>query len=377
MLSNYPLLQEWAFHRINRYPPRDIGKALADLEMQKDLSTSCRFNIHIVCANLYQVCGIVEKTQDEIDQAKQLSLSYPSNNDRLIKDDQMKEVCMKTRFRIMYLQKHNNQLNKHKEEDFGQNKQKQKVNITIPCLKTSDAFGMRTLWRNVVLNVMDNLESASYYSRFMFNHALIHPIETLSHACSVYIGLNLAMLEENAIQELSHRVLGYNQYKNIWNCLEDIAKFNQHTEESKEISHIHRMAHIWGTAAAAYYLYSRSASPKDLYFLNCYKVCASITRVTIEYSGVVSGFEVLQILARQRIVPFFRLLNADCGLELFPIKVVKDENSVYIPECIDYFRKLLAKTVRGVNSDRSQSILFSVETVDKFVTELFNNDATA
>ncbi|CAF1298912.1 unnamed protein product, partial [Didymodactylos carnosus] len=318
-LPNYTLLEDWAFRRINRFPPRDISKALADLRMQKDISKYCRFNVHMVCANLYQVCGIIEKTQDELYQAKQLSLSYTSNNDRLIKHAQMKEVYMKTRFRIMYLAKYNNQLNEHEEEDLGQKKQTKKVNITIECQKISDAFGMRKLWRDVVLFVMDNLESASECSRFMFDHALIHPIGTLPHASSVYFGLNLAMFEENAIQELAHRVLGYNQYKNIWNCLEDIANFNQHTEVSKELSYIHRMAHIWGTAAAAYYLYSRYANPKDLYLLNCYKVCASITRVTIEYSGVQSGFEIVQILAQHRIPPFSRLLNADCSLQLFPI----------------------------------------------------------
>ncbi len=133
--------------------------------------------------------------------------------------------------------------------------------------------------------------------------------------------------------------------------MDDIGRyFEENGNQSKQFSPVHKMAHVWGTAAVAFYL----ASDEQKYL-----VCASMIRVSFESLGICflsSGIESLYILANKHAPDFFTMMAHDPNIKLIS------------PYCINYFRRKLENNLTCIR--------YSTETVNQFVLEVFNVDQT-
>lgn len=171
------------------------------------------------------------------------------------------------------------------------------------------------------------------------------PQNALPRANILYVALNLLLYH------YGNTIFTERTDLNVFAILDDIASaFDRYGDQSKQFSPIHKMSHVWGSAAIAYYLKSDR---------NAYLVCASMMRVSLELLGICfcsSGIESLYVLAETRAPEFFQMMIIDPGVKL------------PAPACSNYFRHLLQNT--------NHSVRYSTEKVHDFVVELFNLDAT-
>jgi hypothetical protein len=203
----------------------------------------------------------------------------------------------------------------------------------------------RFIWRQVVLQCARNPNIAIPGAQWLLSYAYRLAPNTLLHANSLYVALNLFLFGYGF--EIFRERLDINVFK----MLDDIARcFEENGNQSKQFSPVHKMAHVWGTAAVAF----RLAFDEHKYL-----VCASMIRVSFESLGISflsSGIESLYILARKHTPEFFTMMAYDPNIKLTS------------PTCINYFRQKLEHNVT--------SIRYSSEIVDQFVSEVFNIDVT-
>lgn len=212
-------------------------------------------------------------------------------------------------------------------------------------IENSTSEQCRIIWRQIVLQCTYNPDLAIHGAQWLLSYAHRLDSHTIQHANSLYVALNLFLFDSGTdfFQKYPHIQL--------FQILDDIGRyFNEYGNQAKQFSCIHKMAHVWGTAAVAYHLKS------DTYK---YSVCACMMRVSFELLGICfrsSGIESLFILARKQAPEFFSMMAHDPH-----VKLTK-------PYCINYFRRRLETT--------NTCIPYSSAIVDEFVVEIFNNDMT-
>jgi len=203
----------------------------------------------------------------------------------------------------------------------------------------------RLIWRQIVLQFVLNPSIAIPGAQWLLSYAYRYQCNTLSHANSLYVALNLFLFGYGST--IFHKRLDIDVFK----MLDDISRyFEENGNQSKQFSSVHKMAHVWGTAAVAFHLASDE---------NKYLVCASMMRVSFESLAICflsSGIESLYILAHTHAPNFFNMMANDPSIKL---------NS---PDCINYFRRKLENNLTCIR--------YSTETVNQFVLEVFNLDQT-
>jgi hypothetical protein len=203
----------------------------------------------------------------------------------------------------------------------------------------------RSIWRQIVLRCVINPSSALPGAKWLFSYAERFPSNDLRHASTLYVALNLLLF--------AHGPLTFTNCPDIdiFKMLDDIGRHcEENGDQSKQISPVHKMAHIWGTAAVAFYLKS------DHYR---YLVCACMMRVSFELLDICfssSGIESLFALAHKHAPNFLSMMATDPSIKLSS------------PKCINYFRREL--------DNSSTCIRYSMETVDRFVKDSINLDQT-
>lgn len=204
----------------------------------------------------------------------------------------------------------------------------------------------RSIWRKLVLQSALNPEIVIPGAQWLLSYADQFPVDTVSHANSLYVALNLFLFGYGA------KIFHERSDLNVFELLDTIGRyFEENGHQSKQFSSVHKMAHVWGTAAVAYHL----ADDKHKHL-----VCASIIRVSFERLGVSflsSGIESLYILAQKHNRDFFMMMKYDPHVKLMS------------PDCIDYLRRKL--------NDNDTFPRYSSDTVDQLVREVFNLDQTA
>ena len=201
------------------------------------------------------------------------------------------------------------------------------------------------IWRQLVLLLPTNRSVAKPGAEFLLSYANTLERHHLQYANSLYIALNLFLLhyEDAIFTECSQM--------DPFVTLETIARhFEEYGDQSNQFSAVHKMAHVWGTAAVVYHLAADE---------NRYLVCASIMRVSFEALGIQflsSGIKPLYILARKCAPRFLSMMSHDPNVKLTT------------PDCLNYFRRLLHESV--------PCIQYSTNALDQYVVDLFNIDAT-
>lgn len=203
----------------------------------------------------------------------------------------------------------------------------------------------RCIWRKIVLQVVLNPDISISCAQWLLSYASYHQPTTLPHANILYVAVNLFLFGYGSTIFRNHLNI------EVFKVLDDIGRyFEENGNQSKQFSPVHKIAHVWGTAAVAFYL----ASDEHKYL-----VCASMMRVSFESLGICflsSGIEPLYILARTRAPDFFSMMAIEPGIKLIS------------PDCVNYFRRKLENNI--------SCIRYSAETVDQFVSEVFNIDQT-
>lgn len=203
----------------------------------------------------------------------------------------------------------------------------------------------RYIWRQLVLLLPTNPSVARAGAEGLLSYANTLERHHLQYANSLYVVLNLFLFHygDTIFTECSQM--------HPFVTLETIAcYFQAHGHQSKQFPAVHKMAHIWGTAAVIYYLAADESR---------YLVCASIMRVSFEALGIrflSSGIESLYILARKRAPRFLSMMSHDPNVKLTT------------PDCLNYFRRLLHDSVTCIQ--------YSADALDQYVRDLFNIDAT-
>jgi hypothetical protein len=201
------------------------------------------------------------------------------------------------------------------------------------------------IWREVFLLVPTNPSVAKPGAEFLLSYANTLERHQLQYANCIYVALNLFLFH------YGERIcIDCTQMDPIV-ALEIIAgHFEEHGHQSKQFSAIHKMAHVWGTAAVIHHLAADE---------NRYLVCASIMRVSFEASGIhflSSCIESLYILARKCAPRFLSMMSHDPSVKLIA------------PDCLNYFRRLLYDSVTCIR--------YFSDALDQYVADLFNKDAT-
>jgi hypothetical protein len=203
----------------------------------------------------------------------------------------------------------------------------------------------RCIWRKIVLQSAIDPSKAKLGGEWLLWYADRLQPTSLQHANSLYVALNLFLFGYGSA--IFRDRLDIDVFKR----LDDISRyFIENGNQSKQFSPVHKMAHVWGTAAVAFHLAS------DQYR---YLVCASIIRVSVESLDIrflSSGIESLYILARTHAPDFFNMMAHDPGVKLTS------------PQCINYFRRQL--------ENNTTCIQYSIEAVNQFVLGVFNIDQT-
>lgn len=179
----------------------------------------------------------------------------------------------------------------------------------------------------------------------MFSYGWRLPSSNLQRANSLYVAVNL-FLFAYGVKTFEEKV-----DIEVFDTLDYIGHlFEENGNQSKQFSPKHKMAHVWGTAAVAFYLASEQYK---------YLVCASVMRVSFESLGIrflSSGIESLYALALKQAPDFFSLMTHDPSIKITS------------PDCLNYFRRELKNT--------TNCIKYSTKTVNKYVSEVFNIDLT-
>ncbi|CAM2705817.1 unnamed protein product [Rotaria socialis] len=201
------------------------------------------------------------------------------------------------------------------------------------------------IWRQIVLHVARVLDSALESAAQLFKYAYSLPHNSLQCANMLYVALNIYLLAKGRHSFDDPRQL------DVFKLLNDIAAdFELYGDQSKQFSPLHKMAHVWGTAAVAYYLNKKKHE---------YELCSSVMRVTFETLGIYflsSGIESLCLLAREYAPEFCDMMANSPNVKLRS------------PDCIYHVRRRF----RDVNT----CISFSTDEVERMVAELINIDAS-
>lgn len=208
---------------------------------------------------------------------------------------------------------------------------------------TGSAEECRRIWRDIVLYFVKYPNISQIGANWLLSFAKTCPSDGLPRANIQYVALNLLLFHYES------RIFTERIDLDIFHMLDEIASaFDRFGDQSKQFSPIHKMSHVWGTAAIVYHLKSKRFE---------YVVCASMMRVSFELLGIQfysSGIESLYFLARSCAPEFFQMMIVDPGVKLRS------------PDCLNYFRCLLNTTDRCVK--------YSTEKVQELTRELFNHD---
>ena len=221
----------------------------------------------------------------------------------------------------------------------------QEFDTRLSETQTASAEECRRIWREIVLQFVRHPSVARIGADWLLSFANTCPRNALPHANIRYVALNLLLYH------YGNAVFTDRPDLDVFEMLNDIASaFDYYGDQSKQFSPIHKMSHVWGLAAIAYFLKSDR---------HAYLVCASMMRVSLESLGICfcsSGIESLYVLAQTRAPEFFQMMIIDPGVKLSS------------SPCSNYFRHLLQNT--------NHSVRYSTEKVHDFVAELFNLDAS-
>ncbi|CAF1193505.1 unnamed protein product [Didymodactylos carnosus] len=358
ILSDYSLLQNWMFHNCNYYAPRNLCRALVEASLNRDPDDSDKlFYVRLICSELYHVSGDNLQAQNELEQALD-QYEYVTNKNNGMKT-KLKDLQMKITFQCQFQQNlcaiigqqqqaNNEQELKNLKEKFNE--------------KKLDPSIFRYLWRDIVLLLISNPQRAAHVCyKLLFTYASQLAPTTLAHANGLYVGVNIMMIAHgsNSFDSIHHDM-------DVWHLLEEISQqFYNYGEQSKQFSHLHKMGHVWATAAVASYLKSGLVDDDGVPYEYYYKVCASIARVSFEFLGIQflsSGLESLYLLAKLYARPFFLLMTNDPSIQPSVTARVS-------PHCIEYFRNHLGIILQGGETD---CIKFSVSTVKKFCNQIYS-----
>lgn len=214
-------------------------------------------------------------------------------------------------------------------------------------LQNPNAEECRYIWRQIVLQSALNPSVAIVGAEWLLSYAARLQCSTLQHANSLYVALNLFLFGYGPA------IFRQRIDINVFKILDDISRyFQENGNQSKQFPPIHKMAHVWGTAAVAFKLAFDEYEYK-------YLVCASIMRVSFESLNICflsSGVESLYLLARTHTPTFFNMMTIDPGVKLIS------------PQCINYFRRQI--------ENNQTCIPYSTEAVNQFVLDVFNIDQT-
>lgn len=370
IVRDYSSLQMWMYTHANKHPPIDICQSLNQMYLnhKDNYDTKTAFNLHLICAEMYQTIGDADQAYCQFDQADIIAKTL--ENTRTIIDvyeltekdrkrKKLEEVGMKLEFHSAfnrnlsesrkyhrcgtYFYSIENYLNKKLFFFLDQTSYDflKQLNIDNPSAEQA-----RYLWRQIVLQVVLNPNIAIPCAQWLHSYAYYHSSTTLQHANILYVALNLFLLAYGS------KIFQNRLDINVFKILDDIGRyFEENGNQSKQFSPTHKMAHVWGAAAIAYYL------AFDEYK---YLVCACMMRVSFELLGInfrSSGVESLYLLARTHALDFFNMMAIDPGIKL---------NS---PTCINHFRRKLKNTTNYIR--------YSTDIVEQFVLEVFNTDQTS
>ncbi|CAF1459688.1 unnamed protein product [Adineta steineri] len=349
-LYNYGDLQMWMYTHTNKHAPVDICEFLTRIFLIRSdhYDQQILFNLRLICAEAYQTIGSINQAQCQYDQAEMLASNL--NNiteiitlhDKMIKDRQQKkleDIGMKLEFQAEFKcnlikGRKRSRLNSTYDDFLSQ------LNMDNPSPEKC-----RYIWRQIVLQFVLQPNIAIPSAHWLLSYAARLPSNSLQHANSLYVALNLFLFGYGStiFQQQQHLNI------DVFKMLDDIGRyFDENGNQSKQFSPIHKMAHVWGTAAVAFHLTS------DIYQ---YLVCACMMRVSFESLNICfmsSGIESLYILARTHAPEFFTMMSNIPSIKLMS------------PECIKYIR-------RQVENNQT-CIRYSTETVNRFVLDIFNID---
>ncbi|CAF1242489.1 unnamed protein product [Rotaria sordida] len=349
-LHNYGDLQMWMYMHTNKRSPVDICQSLNRMFlMQTDRIDHHRlFNLQLICAEVYQTVGDIDQAYCQYNQAEIVAQKLDDRNtimnyfdiiERDRKQKKLDEIGMKLEFQSEFKC---NIIKSRKPRIFNSTSENflTQLNINNPSPEQC-----RYIWRQIVLQFVLNSNIAIPSAEWLISYAHCFPRNSLTHANSLYVALNLFLFGYGS------RIFQETLNIDVFKMLDDIGHlFEENGNQSKQFSPIHKMAHVWGTAAVAFYLAS------DQYK---YLICASMMRVSFESLGIrflSSGIESLYILAFKHAWDFFTMMTHDPCIKLI------------LPECINYFRRQLENNLT--------CITYSTETVNRYVLEVFNVDQT-
>ncbi|UJR28707.1 hypothetical protein I4U23_009936 [Adineta vaga] len=351
-LFKYSDLQLWMYIHANKRSFIDICETLTHMLTTHSNHFDSRqlLNVRLICAEAYQTIGLANQAHCFYDQVEFLidrlnnstnMLTYHEQTERDQIRKKKEDIRMKLEFQADF---QSNMFKSGKHRKFMQNDILTQLDMDNPSPEKC-----RFLWRQIVLELALNPEIAIRSSQWLLSYADRHPSNTLQHANSLYVALNLFLFGSGSSIFQQQQQQERNVNIDVFKMLNELGRyFEEYGNQSKQFSPIHKMAHIWGTAAVAYYL----ASEKYKYF-----VCASIMRVSFELLGICflsSGIESLYMLARIHAPEFFMIMSNDPGIKLST------------PICINYFRRRLENS--------PTCIRYSNQIVHEFMLDAFNAD---
>ncbi|CAF1286661.1 unnamed protein product [Rotaria sp. Silwood1] len=349
-LHNYGELQLWMYVHTNKRPPADICQSLNRMFLihTDHIDYHKLFNLQLICAEAYQTIGDIDQAYCQYNQAEILAqkldnrttiMSYSDIIERDRKRKKLKDIEMKLEFQSEFIC---NLIKSRKHRIF---------NLTCENFLTQlnmnnpSSEHCRYIWRQIVLQCVLNPSIAIPCAEWLISYAHSLTRSSLQHANSLYVALNLFLFGYGS--KIFQETLNIDVFK----MLDDIGRlFEENGNQSKQFSPVHKMAHVWGTAAVAFYL----TSDQYKYF-----VCASIMRVSFELLGIrflSSGIESLYVLALKHAPEFFTMMTHNPCIKLI------------LPECINYFRRQLENNLTCIR--------YSTETLNQYVLEVFNIDLT-
>ncbi|CAF2025576.1 unnamed protein product [Rotaria magnacalcarata] len=338
-LQSYTGLQSWMYLHSNQHSVQQLCEALQRICLTHDYNHKQKivFNIQVITAEASHAVGANQLALCIYDQAQTLS-----NKDLNRSDDTTNSVTDLERQQIAKKLK-----DLGKKLEFSARFQAEIISRqrNLRELQAVNEEESRHIWRQIVLNVARVLDSALESAEQLFKYAYSLPQNSLQCANMLYVALNIYLLAKGRHSFDDPRRL------DVFKLLNDIAAdFELYGDQSKQFSPLHKMAHVWGTAAVAYYLHKKKHE---------YELCSSVMRVTFETFGIYflsSGIESLCLLAREHAPEFCDMMANSPN--------VKVRN----PDCIYHVRRRF----RDVNT----CIPFSTDEVERMVAEFINIDAS-
>ncbi|CAF3214972.1 unnamed protein product [Rotaria sp. Silwood2] len=349
-LHNYGDLQMWMYMHTNKRPPAVICQSLNRMFVihTDHIDYHRLFNLQLICAEVYQTIGDIDQAYCQYNQAEIVAqkldnrttmMNYFDTIERERKRKKLEEIGMKLEFQSEFqcniIKNRKNRIFNSTCENF----------LTQLNMNNPSAEYCRYIWRQIVLQFVLNPSIAIPCAKWLISYANCLTTSSLQHANSLYVALNLFLYGYGP--KIFQKTFNIDVFK----MLDEIGRlFEENGNQSTQFSPVHKMAHVWGTAAVAFYLAS------DQYK---YLVCASMMRVSFESLGIrflSSGIESLYVLAFKHAPDFFTMMTHDPCIKLIS------------PECINYFRRQLENNLTCIR--------YSTEIVNRYVLEVVNIDQT-